>query len=218
VLPIFTSLAFAGDERSMLEDAARLCLMPLYKMHGGPLELLDFYNGELDTEEGAEDLIQKLLGNAPAVLLAAGEARFEPSDLRRRRYSESLSLHVLIASRHLRDRESRNRRDVTAVHDRTRDPGCYALMRAVKDLLIGRDLAVTGLEPLQPIQEDVVVQGGGLTLWRILFRATYAETRPDPAKSFGSTVPVSVIRIRHHQVDQDGDGVGYRDVAVTEIE
>lgn len=201
----------------MLEDAAVLRLHSLHKAHGGPLELVDLYNGELDSKVGQQTLIAKLLGCSPAILVATGETRFEETDMRKRRYREALSLYVIVTSTHLRSREHRNRRDIVATYDRAADPGVYSLMRSAKDLLVGWDMAVSGLEPLQIIQEDVIFQQPELTMWRLVFRGIYAETRPAPNKSFPHAVPVGTLRVRNHHVDQDGDGVGFKDVAVSDI-
>lgn len=201
----------------MLEDAAVLRLMTLHKGRGGPLELVDFYNGELASKTAMQELIVRLMGASPAILVATGETQFEPTDLRKRRYKERLSLYVLVVSRHLRSPEHRNRKDLEATINPSADPGVYALMRAAKDLLVGWDMAVAGLEPLSIVQEDVIFQQPELTMWRLLFRGIYAETRPRPELSFPSAVPVETFSIRHDHVDQDGDGVGFDGVVVTDI-
>lgn len=178
MIPVFTSEAFHGPEQAMMEDSIVLMLQPLHAHQGGYLKLLGYYNGELDSQQGVDDLMRQAATNAPFVLVAAGANSYESRSTSKQMWRNSMTMELLFGSANLRSHQSRLRGDVAAGADDlddlpTRDPGIYRMVRDVRNLILGRNPGVAGGGTFGIVRIDVVIQDPRISLWRAQYRITY---------------------------------------------
>lgn len=179
-LAVLATTPFAGPERSVVEEHALIHLARLHRHNGGYLRSLGYYNGELDSQQGVEDLYKHLRNSGtPGILIATGAGVYRPKSTSARHYKVDLNLEILFASAHVRSFPSRLRGDVAAGEDvdideyPDRDPGIYRMMRDVRDMLLGFDHGLDGLGTMRILREDVVFQDPAVTLWRVVYAVAY---------------------------------------------
>ncbi len=181
---VFQAAPLFGPERGMAEDFVLFALDRLRMEKGGYLRYLGYYNGELDTEEGADDLFKHTLTNSPAILVAAAQSSYRQKSTARRAYEVTIQVEVLFASGHLRSRPSRLRGDVVTGVDRndpdqvpSRDPGIYWMMRDAREAILGFPTNLDGMGSFTISREDVVFQHPKVTMWRAVYPIEYAWTQ-----------------------------------------
>lgn len=171
---------------------------------GGYLAEVEAYNGEIDQSEGPEDIRRALRGRSPMILVAAVGGSFTPESQSRRRWMRLITMEMYVASNHNRSRENRTRSDVVADGDPTADPGIYQIVEDVQQILSGNDLGLSGVGPLSPRREDVLLQEKDFTVWRLLYdTATDAHTKPH---DFADR-QLTDYQINGNLVDDDGETV-----------
>lgn len=171
---------------------------------GGYLHGVDPYNGEIDQTEGPEDLRRALRGRSPMILVAAVGGSFTAESQSRRRWMRLVTLELYVSSNHNRTRENRTRSDVVADGDPTADPGIYQILEDVQQILSGNDLGLSGVGPLSPRREDVLLQEKDFTVWRLLYdTATDAHTK---SHDFADR-QLTDYQINGNLVDDDGETV-----------
>lgn len=189
-------ISAAGDERSALEDAAIYLLGGLKHEHGGYLVALDPYNGELASPD-LDDLERELSGRTPAILVAAGSASFDSEGTSKRRARGVYTLELLVVSRGLRSRAARTRGDLAAGEDADGDPGCYRMLRDVRDRLWGVDLGVAGATAASLESESPAVIAPELSAWVAIYTTTFRIKQASEADR--ALTPMSSIVHRHNQ-------------------
>lgn len=170
-----------GPERAMVEEFVVIHLQRLHYLAGGYARFIGYYNGELDTEQGANDLLTHVRNEGlPGILVATGAGTYEPKSTTARHYAEHLQVEVLFASAHVRAYPTRLRGDVASGDDDldldaypTKDPGIYRMMRDVRDVLLGFSPELEGVGKMKILREDVVLQTPAITLWRVVYGCAY---------------------------------------------
>jgi len=163
------------SQRETVEDAVIESiadkLLQSRNSSSGYLGLCGPYNGELEPDADAlEDFRRRIMGQYPAVLVAAGPSPMNAESTNRRRFGRELMLEVYFASNNLRSREHRNRNDPQLDIDATRDPGIYTIVENVHSIVAGNDFGLDGVGPGTPIREEPLVQIDELTIWRSVFQ------------------------------------------------
>lgn len=170
----------------------------------GYLQAVARYNGEIDQAEGPEDIRRFLRGRSPVVLITASGAAFNPESSTRRRFMRRISIELLVASNHQRNRESRLASDVVSEQDPTADPGIFLIAEDIQQILSGNDLGLDGVSPIDPVREDVLLQMDDFTAWRLTYDTkTDAHVKPH---SFGDRKFLT-YQIDGNLVDFDGETV-----------
>jgi len=135
----------------------------------GYLHLVGPYNGELDQTDGPQDLIRRIRGRFPAVLVSAAAATLRSESTTRTRFVREMTFEVYIASDHMRSRESRLRSDEAANQDSNCDPGIYQIVEDLSALISGNDFDLDCVGYFDPSREEVLLQEDGFTVWRLQF-------------------------------------------------
>jgi hypothetical protein len=135
----------------------------------GYLDLVGPYNGEIDQTEGPDDFRRRIRGGFPCVLVTIGSATLSAEATERTRYVRALTLELYIGSDHLRDRESRLRKDESAEQDPNCDPGIYQIVEDLHGIIAGNDFGLECVDYAEPSTEQVLLQEDGFTLWRMQF-------------------------------------------------
>jgi phage gp37-like protein len=190
-------------EEALIAELKRLLSREL-NPGGGYLQAVDEYNGDLDDADGPDDFIRALRGRSPVILVTAAGSSLSPESVTRRRWRRLISFELYVASNHSRTREHRTRSDVVADGDPTADPGIYQIIEDVQQILSGNDLGLTGVGPLSPRREDVLLQEPGFTVWRLVYdSATDAHV---PPHGFADR-QLTDYQINGNLVDGDGETV-----------
>ncbi len=131
--------------KTEIEDALIAVLAPLHSDQGGDVRKIAGYQGELDSENLTQFVIQ-----FPAILVA-----FAGSAYKMDAYPymiEELTYTILIADRNMRGNEA-------ARKGAPRTVGTYTLMRQVRQLLHGKrlDLSMATSDPLTIVREVALV-------------------------------------------------------------
>lgn len=187
-------------ETALIDELKRLLSREL-NPGSGYLQAVETYNGEIDQTEAPEEFLRALRGRSPAILVAAAGGSLSPESVSRRRWMRLVTFELYVASNHNRSREDRTRSDVVADGDPTADPGIYQIAEDVQQILSGNDLGLTGVGPLSPRREDVLLQEPGFTVWRLLYdSATDAHV---PPHGFADR-QLTDYQINGNLVDEDG--------------
>lgn len=200
MLPWFTSIAFDDHERGVIEESIILLLERLHSRQGGYVRLIDRYNGELDTNEGAQELIAHLVAQSPAMLVGAGYQNFKPQGAGAMNYSGRLEVELIMATSAVRNYQSRTKGGL--------EPGIYGMLRDARALVVGRNLGI-GTNRIVLVREGPLWTTRGLTLWRLQLAIgttlaqdaleTLTEWAPEPAES---------IEVDHNLAgEEDSDAV-----------
>lgn len=142
---------------TQLEDAIISALEALKTSHG--VRAVKTYGSELD-----EGDIKKTAAQVPAVYLVYGGSDYAAHGGRK---VEQPRFHVLVLDKSLRAEEEARRGGA-------QNPGVYALLNAVRDVLCGKQL---GLEigPFELIGEEPVFIGDGLALYGAQYKTWQAH-------------------------------------------
>lgn len=170
-----------GPERTMLEEWAVLQLQRLHYLNRGYARFVGYYNGELDTEQGALDLMNHIATEGlPGILVSTGEAVYHPKSTAARHFDEDINLEVIFASGHIRSFPSRLRGDIASGPDDQdentyplEDPGIYRMMRDTRSIFLSVAPEIEGMSRLKILRESVVLQTPEVTLWRAVYGAGY---------------------------------------------
>ncbi len=159
------------------------------------------YNGQVDQEDGPDDLIRAFRGKYPGILVGPGGSSFDAESVARTRFKRVVSVDLYFASNHMRTRESRHRGDVVAGQDDTADPGIYTIIEDVFSLIAGNDLQLDCVGPLGPIREDLLIQEKTLTVWRVSYETdTDAHVKP---RDFGDqALTATLVKVSDADVDE----------------
>ena len=159
--------------RQQIEDAVIGTVRMKYardcNQQEGYLCLVGPYNGEIEQIEGPDDFIRRIRGQFPCVLVASTSATLSAESSERTRFTRVLTVELYIGSDHMRDRESRLRKDVVAEDDATQDPGIYQIIEDLHECIAGNDFGLECVDYFQPSREEVLLQETGFTLWRMQF-------------------------------------------------
>jgi len=150
--------------RVRLEDAVLVALAPMLLASGGYLQALDVYAGEFASAEAPDELRAVLSGRVPAVLIFTASGAYRGLDVRRRRATLDLSLHLYVVSGCYRSQASRVRGDSAGA-----DPGIYQILEDCRDRLFGLDLGVTGAGPPAPVSEAALTWERDLAIWEQVY-------------------------------------------------
>lgn len=170
--------------REQIEDAVitaiKTALDQVTNPAAGYLGLVGEYNGELeDREHGVEDLIRRINGQFPAVLVEAGGGPVIAENAARRNFTRVVSLDLYVCSNNLRSRESRTRNDAAFAAATSRDPGIYQIVEHLHDLIAGDDFSLVGVGPSEPQSETSVVKATEICVWQLSFEfKTDANVEP----------------------------------------
>jgi hypothetical protein len=159
----------ATSDRTRIASAALVLLESLSVRHGGYLESLDFYQGELGDDASIDQVMNQLAGRCPAVLVMVGGSKYEPKSITKRRYLIDYSLEIACISQHWESNEGRAHGG-NDKFTQGADPGVDAILDDTRRLLIGRDLNIEGTGAPVPMGESVVFQGREMAI----FQATYS--------------------------------------------
>jgi hypothetical protein len=211
--PILDLGVLWGPIRQMVEDAALALLRPLEVRAGGYLETLQPYNGELDSEEGLDNLVKQALGGAPLVLVGAQESKVTGGGTAKRRYREDVLLELAVVSTNLRGLGARTRvgpdagpqSDANAIP--TGDPGVYRILEDIRRTLLGVKLWVDGCDAGELSAEAPVFTLPQMTVWRAHYRFGVAFDI-----AYERHFQAQTVRARHNL---DG-GVGVNPLVVTD--
>lgn len=214
---IVATTAPFGPDRTVIEAQVKLALDKLRRERGAYLASLDFYNGELDTDEGLQALSTQLLSNCPAILIATGQSVYKRKATSGRVYEVTLQIELLFASSSMRSPEARLHGDINSGADLaigddeaesypTYDPGVYRMMRDVRDILLGDDFRLEGFGTIDASREDVVLTVPELTLWRCVYTVEYRWQK----KRRTSRAPSAVreVQIDHNLSGSDDADIG----------
>ena len=161
------------DIREQLEDAVISVLLPLRKDKGGYLEALREYAGELERlqDDVTADQIKKAVGgHVPAILVAAGGARFESISMARNVMLSQQSLELLFVGAFARTSPARQRGA----------SGLFVAMRDARVLLHGKELGIDGVSRLAIVAEEPMLQTIDLCVWKATYRAQYEQKSAAP--------------------------------------
>lgn len=201
-----TSLVQVGrrSERAEVERAVLAALDGLRHVAGGYLEALDYYAGEFAAGD-MDQIRERLLGRAPAVLILTGDAEYDLKSMTRQRAVVELELLVFIASAHLRSREERVQGEGVA------DPGVDAIRVEVRDRLMGANLGLPGVHPLRLVREEHRALEEGFHVLEMTFLVRCAvDAAPPPGQ------PVRALKsVEHHSNLDDGSTANPVVVGVT---
>jgi len=161
--------------RQMIEDAMIVgigqALESRLNPSSGYLRLVGPYNGEIDESDGQQDFIRLIKGRMPCCLVTATSAIYNGESVARTRFAKLTSFEIYIASNHMRTREDRLRKDITAQStDANADPGIYRIAEDVQQVVSGNDFGLAGVGYFQPLREDVLLQERGFTVWRLSYQ------------------------------------------------
>lgn len=174
----------AEDDRTRIARAVLLLLEGLSTRQGQYLEALDHYEGELGDGDALDQVMSRLKGRSPAVLVSIGGANYESRSVNRRMYLVSYQIEMAVVSTHLSSAESRGSggADRYAVQA---DPGIYKMLHDIRGRLAGRAPNVAGAGKLTPESEDIVYQGAGMAI----FSARYSVAMSFKQPSFSESAP-----------------------------
>lgn len=136
----------------------------------GFLGLVGEYSGELDSRDtGVDDLLRRINGQFPAVLVEAGGGALTTRNAAKRNFNRDISIDVYVCSNNLRSRESRSRNDAAYDAATSRDPGAAMTVELLHSLIAGNDFSIAGVGPGIPQSEAPIIKSAELTVWRSTF-------------------------------------------------
>ncbi len=110
------------------------------RLYGGAVQKIGRFDDEISATNDLEQAWRTLLGQAPAILVSAGRARYENVANDRRVYKlDPLEIEVFFISHHMKDQASRLAGDGTSV-DGGGDPGIERMMADAQALLWGFEI------------------------------------------------------------------------------
>jgi phage gp37-like protein len=151
-----------------LEDAVvtALNVLKAAPAQGGlSVRVVKPYADELSTP----DLVFEAAKNFPALFVVWGGSRWAAHGSRK---LESLSITVIVADRSLRGWSAASRGVSGA------NPGAYAMLKAVRDLLVGKRLSLE-IEPIQIMREEMVKAETDLAVYAAEFATMQRHLYPD---------------------------------------
>lgn len=160
-------------QRTKIRDAIIARLAPLkksanpalYVSANGIKTLPRPFRGAGD-DEGREMLAQELQGMAPGIAIALGRTSFEARGTSAVESGGELEIAIYVVSAHLKGLvEGRLYGDAIAAAANTNDPGLFTMLEHVRELLLGQELAIDGVGPLRPQEEDEVATFADFTVW-----------------------------------------------------
>lgn len=181
------------DDRTRIARGVLMLLEGLSRRQGGYLAALDFYQGELGDDAALQEVMERLRGRTPAVLVTVGGVTYQSKSTTKRRYMADYSVELAVASNHWQSMEARAEGGGDKfVADA--DPGINSILHDVRDGLAGRPLNVAGTRAMVPLSEDVVFQSKGLIIFQSRWRASMGFAQPrssDPTPEPAESVEVS---------------------------
>lgn len=188
-----TGLALA--QRTLIRNAVIAKLAPLLKANGRYLHAIKpmprRYRGEGD-DAGRQQLVNTLLGQAPAIAVALGRKTYEATDGDAFLSLAELEVSIAVISQHGRDPalvEGRLATDVVGDAALTSDPGIEAALEHIEELLLGQDLGVAGTTELRPVDEEEVETAENGTIWQQTYTLR-VERQINPSR--GNTLITSI--------------------------
>lgn len=187
----------AEDDRTRISRAVLLMLEGLTRRQGKYLEALDHYRGELGDNQDHDQVMAKLRGRAPAVLVSVGGASPTSKSTNKRSFLYRYQVEIAIISMHWDSPESR----AVGGADRfepNADPGINSILHDVRKLLAGRKPNVAGCNRLIPEGESIISQGE-MAIFATRFSVGMAfeqprstDPTPDKAESSDTTAKLYV--------------------------
>lgn len=203
VLASVAPVGEAPDDRTRIERAMVSRLEALHDVHGGYLRELGPYNGEISDAAGLEQIIARLQGRTPAVLVMVGTVQYREKSRRKLVYKAEYRVEVLCISNHWRSRETRNQGDLSSRLQPQADPGIYRILYDVRQRLMGERLGVCGAGRIVPVLEQVVLQADNLTAWNAVFEVPAHVTQESPSER--APHPAESVVHRHNLEESDAE-------------
>lgn len=190
-------------QRTALRNAIVAKLAPLKKSNGLYLraigKLAAPYLGAGD-DDGLALLHLTLQGQAPAIVVALGDAKWKSIGMDALDLQGVIAVHVYVATVNPRGPvDGRLEPDVTATADDTADPGIDTMLEDVLQQLVGQDPGVDGLYEPHVLEERAVFTGPEMTIWEVVL-AVRADRWIDPDRA----VTQQVDEIKHTTYDDSG--------------
>ncbi|PKN35649.1 MAG: hypothetical protein CVU61_02165 [Deltaproteobacteria bacterium HGW-Deltaproteobacteria-19] len=156
-----------------IEDAITTRLAPLKVGHEGTepdppavwrtVRTIKSYQGELDDEES----IARATKLFPAILAVYGGSEYASHGARK---VEKMRFHLFVCDRSLRAEEEARRGG-------SGNPGVYALLNGVRDLLVGQRLSLE-IYPFELSREEAVWFGKGISIYGALYETAQPHLYP----------------------------------------
>lgn len=158
--------------RTDIEDAVIVALEPLKKLAlggsaSGYLHSLKVYAGEFEGLSGdsLDHLREEVRGQTPSILVGTGAGNYDEQDIRRRRATNRMTVHILIVSNCMRAMGSRTQGGLSG-----EDPGIWKILEDIRAKLHGNDLALDGVGQFVPQSEEAMVVSKEFHIWRQTYR------------------------------------------------
>lgn len=178
--------------RAAIKSAFVNELHRLHRNSGGYCQFIGSYEREFRGEIG--ELYQRLLGQAPAILVRLGDEKVRVSVLSRKRFDAYVDVEILVLSNNLRGRDARVGGDEASL-DGTSDAGIDRMLTDIQGLILGRDL-LAGVDSITELDQAMVYDGDDGQVW--LIRAQLrADARPAQIPVEGSRPTVDSIQLDH---------------------
>lgn len=157
-----------GALRTHVEQGIVKALHPLVVKFKASIKL---YNGEFSKADDLDQIRAALDAPLPLVLLSTSNATYRLLNVGRDKAAQDVTVEMLVASGSLRSRDDRTVGIGT-------DPGIYALLEAIRNILFGSDLGLSGCGYLAPSVEEPWVHRPDLCIWRAVYTCTLDAARP----------------------------------------
>lgn len=155
--PIENAALLEADYRSAIEAAVVERLAWFDQEKGGYLKTVGFFDREMSSTS-YEDAFERMLGNAPAMLVHTGDARFGTATTARSVIEVRLEVFVWFFNNNERSHAARVRGDDASVISEANDPGMYQMLLDARQALLLHEIADFA-GPLEPVSEEPVGRG-----------------------------------------------------------
>jgi hypothetical protein len=163
----------------------------LTRRQGRYVDALDHYRGELNSND-FEQVMAKLRGRAPALLVTVGSSAPESKSASKLRYLYRYQIEIAVVSLHMASLEARDTGGADRFEDNA-DPGIGQMLHDVRGLLAGRSPNVDGCGKIIPEGESIIADGD-LAIFAARYSVGMAFTQPrnpDPTPNPAESVEVS---------------------------
>jgi len=158
----------SAPQRTLIRAAIATRLAPLLKSNGGYLRKIGVLPRPMRgrSEEEVSLVVQAIDALAPAVLIALGRKRVEPTGTDGLEWRGELEVVVYAASSNARSYvDGRLAADVVAAADDTADPGIEVILQQIEERLLGQDLSIPTSVELREATEDETWTFSDITVW-----------------------------------------------------
>lgn len=167
-----------SDRRTDIATAVITMLASLTRSEGGYLECVDHYMGELGDGVGLEQVMTRLRGRSPGILVTVGRADHDRKSLAGLRYKKRFQVELAVISNHLTSLEARGIGGAARLSENYKDPGIYQILEDIETALAGRSPSVSGVGKLFPDSEEVVLQRKELSIYAARYSVEAAVCQP----------------------------------------